>query len=751
MTVPAELQKAIGNRYELQRELGRGGMATVYLAHDRINARHVAIKILDPAQRSGAMEAERFFREIKIAANLVHPGIVPLFDSGECAGALYYVMPVLQSATLGERLQKEGALDVDEAVRIAASVARALDYAHRQGVVHRDIKPSNIFLQEGEPTLSDFGVARFGADADARTTTPGLAVGTPHYMSPEQAAGESEIDGRSDQYSLACVLYEMLAGQPPFTGTTASQVIMRRFIETPLPIRRQRPSVSSAVEAALARALSTDPNERFATAGEFAAALSARAVTTTSSPMESACAVAVLPFVTVGGDADTEYLSDGLTDELISALTRVEGLRVASRTSVFTYKGRALDVRRIAMDLGVDCVIEGSVRQMGRRLRVTARLTNAADGRLQRSLRYDRDTDDLFALEDELAAEIVAALSPTLLPTSVHVAAPRYTDNAEAYRHYLRGRFAWNKRTFEDTVEAIKHFEAAIAEDPTYALAYSGLSDAHALQLDYRNVAVAEGMANAKKYAYKALELDEALAEAHASLGWVLFIHDWDFTASIKHFERAVSLSPGYATTHQWYSFPLVVQGQFDRATMEAQLAVDLDPSSVSARRSRGGVAYYARRYEESIVHLDRAAAINPVSEETHRGLGFSYMHLGELQKAERAFREGLLYTPESAYALAGLVGVLHRQGRSDEALAIQHELEKRARTEYVSSAAFVMLHAALGNVEEAVDWLYKARDERRGFVVYIGVNPTLDSLRQSPRFNALLAELSLTRIPVGA
>lgn len=746
MTVPAELQAAIGNRYELERELGRGGMATVYLAHDRTNARRVAIKILDRTQRSGPVEAERFFREIKIAANLVHPGIVPLFDSGECGGALYYVMPVLDSDTLGARLQSEGLLDVDEAVRIAVSIARALDYAHRQGVVHRDIKPSNIFLHEGEPTLSDFGVARAGAllGFDAGMTTPGLAIGTPHYMSPEQAAGESNIDGRSDQYSLACVLYEMLSGQPPFSGTNSSQIIMRRFIETPTPIRRIRPSVSPAVEAALNRALSKDPNERFPTAADFAAALSTRTSTGSWSPMESACAVAVLPFVTVGGDADTEYLSDGLTDELISALARVEGLRVASRTSVFTYKGRAQDIRRIAMDLGVECVIEGSVRQIGRRLRVTARLTNASDGRLQRSLRYDRDADDLLALEDELAAEIVTALSPTLLPTSVHVAAPRYTENANAYRHYLRGRFAWNKRTFEDTAEAIKHFEAAIAEDPTYALAYSGLADAHALQLDYRNVAVAEGMANAKKYAIKALELDDGLAEAHASLGWVLFIHDWKWQESIEHFERAVTLSPGYAPAHQWYSFPLVVLGQFDRALVEVQHAVDLDPSSVSARRSRGGVAYYARRYEDSIVHLDRAAAMNPISEETHRGLGFSYLHMGELKKAEQAFREGLLYTPKAAYSSAGLSGALHRQGRSDEAQAILRELERRSESEYVSSAAFVMLHALLGNVEEAVDWLEKARGERRGFVAYIAVNPTLDSLRASSRFNSMLRELNL-------
>jgi serine/threonine-protein kinase len=727
-------------------------MATVYLANDRQHARRVAVKVLDPTLRAGATEAERFHREIRVAASLVHPGIVPLFDSGECNGHLYYVMPFIDSETLGDRMARQGALSVDSAVNITASLARALDYAHRRGIVHRDIKPANVFLHEGEALLADFGVARAVSSLGLNTsaTTAGFAVGTPNYMSPEQALADRDIDGRSDQYSLACVLYEMLAGEPPFTGEHARQVIMRHVIEPPTPIRRRRPEVAGGIEAALDRALSKDPAARFPSTGEFAAALRVRGAI--DEPIkEGLHAVAVLPFATVGGEADTEYLSDGLTDELISALARVEGLRVASRTSSFAYKGRATDVRRIGSELQVADVIEGTVRRSGRRLRVTARLTSAADGTHRTVLRFDRDADDLFALEDELAAAIVDQLRPTLLPTSVHVAARRYTDNADAYRLYLRGRWAWNKRTYEDTAEAIKYFEAAIAEDPTYALAYSGLSDAHALQLDYRNVPVAEGMARARAYACKALELDEGLAEAHASLGWVLFIYDWKWQESIAHFERAVALSPRYATARQWYSFPLVATGQFERALAEVQLAVDLDPASVSVRRSRGGVAYYARRYEDAVAQLERASAMNPISEETHRALGFAFLHLGETKRAEQAFREGLLYTPESAYSLAGLGGTLHRLGRTSEARDVLSELERRAATGYVSTAAFVMLHALLGNVEAAVDWLERARDERRGFVAYIGVNPTLDGLRESPRFNAMLTALGLERLAVGA
>lgn len=745
-TVPDALQSALGGRYDIERELGRGGMATVYLAHDRQHARQVAIKVLDPFG-GGLSEPERFLREIKVAANLVHPGIVPLFDSGQCDGTLYYVMPFIDGETLEVRLLREGRLDVENVLSMTTSLARALDYAHRRGVIHRDIKPANIFLHEGETQLADFGVARVAASLGGGEgiTSPGTAIGTPHYMSPEQAVGDRDIDGRSDQYSLACVVFEMLAGAPPFESGQMRQIIMRHVLDPPPPIRQQRPDVSATIEAAVLRALAKDPNERFATAGDFAAALSsstrARIVV---APPPAACTVAVLPFITVGGDADTEYLSEGLTDELISALSRVEGLRVASRTSVFTYKGRAQDVRRIATELGVDCVIEGSVRQSGRRLRVTASLTNASDGRLSRSLRYDRDADDVFALEDELAGAIVDALRPTLLPTAAYVAPRRYTENAEAHRLYLKGRFAWNKRTFEDTAEAIKYFEEAIEHDPTYALAYSGLADAHALQLDYRNVPVAEGMARAKEYARKALELDEGLAEAHASLGWVLFIHDWKWQESIVHFKRAVALNPTYATGHQWYTFPLVALGQFDHAIAEAQIAVDLDPASVSARRSRAGVSYYARRYDEALAHGERALAMNPTSEESHRGMGFAHLALGHSGDAEAAFREGLLNTPDSPYSVAGLGAALHQQGRTSEARELIHLLDERAKSTYVSTAAFVQIHSALGNVDEAIDWLEKARAERRGFVAYVAVNPLLDPLRGSARFAEIVRELGL-------
>ncbi|MEW5917497.1 MAG: serine/threonine-protein kinase, partial [Gemmatimonadota bacterium] len=298
-SVPIELQSALGYRYELRREIGRGGMATVYLADDRQHGRSVAVKVLDSALHANDAEAERFHREIRVAASLVHPAIVPLFDSGECNGRLYYVMPFIDSETLGDHLAREGTLSIESAVRVTASLARALDYAHRRGIVHRDIKPDNIFLHEGEALLADFGVARAVSSLGMTSTvmtTDGLAVGTPSYMSPEQALAEKDVDGRSDQYSLACVLFEMLTGKPPFSGEHARQVIMRHVTEPPPRVRVQRPEASSAIEGALVRALAKDPNERFQTTGEFAAALTQK-TGLEGTLGDSLHAIAVLPFV----------------------------------------------------------------------------------------------------------------------------------------------------------------------------------------------------------------------------------------------------------------------------------------------------------------------------------------------------------------------------------------------------------------------------------------------------------------------
>jgi serine/threonine protein kinase/Tfp pilus assembly protein PilF len=745
MQPPHSLAAAFGDRYAIDRELGRGGMATVYIAEDRRHHRQVAIKVLRP-DVAAAIGAERFLREIQIAARLTHPHILPLIDSGEADGSLYYVMPYVRGESLRHRLQRERQLPLRDALRIAREVGAGLDYAHREGFIHRDVKPENILLADGLAVIADFGIARAICQVTGDSVTDGgIVVGTPEYMSPEQAAGDRELDGRCDQYSLACVLFETLTGAPPFTGKSARAILARHVSETPMRLRARRPEAPAALEQALARAFAKAPEDRFASVTEFTAALDDdRPAEPGAALLGKTRSIAVLPFVNASADAENEYLSDGITDELINALTKVEGLRIASRTSVFALKGKPQDVRATGALLGVSAVLEGTVRKAGDRLRITVQLSAAEDGRNLWSERYDRTLDDVFAIQDEIARTIVSTLRTTFLADIADPTPRRYTENLRAYSLYLKGRFCLNKRTQEGVLEAIGYFEQAIAEDRRYALAYSGLSDAYALQVDYRGVAVKEGLERARGYALQALELDDTLAEAHTSLGWVLHVYDWDWDGAGRAYRRALELNPGYATGHQWYSWVLLVTGNPDRALVEAHTALELDPSAISIRRGLGWLYYYTRRYETALYHTRRAIAMNPTSEENYRVLGLVLTQQGAYDEAGRAFREAITLSPELAYATAGLGHVLALTGRRAEAETLLAELEARARERYVSPVAFCMLHLGLRNVDQAFHWLERAYVERRGWLTYVKLDPMLDPLRGDPRLEGFVQKMKL-------
>ena len=742
----AVVTAALGDRYAIDRELGRGGMATVYVAQDRRHAREVAIKVLRP-DVAAAIGAERFLREIAIAARLTHPHVLPLIDSGQAAGSLYYVMPYVRGESLRQRLARERRLPLKDALRIARELGAGLDYAHREGFIHRDVKPENVLLADGHAVIADFGIARaICQSCDGQNVTEvGLTIGTPEYMSPEQAAGDRDLDGRSDLYSLACVIYETLAGEPPFAGASARAVMAQHLSEAPPPLRARRPDAPAAVEQALARALAKDPADRFATVAQFVAALEA-----TDAPGAAPALVgktrslAVLPFVNGSADPENEYLCDGVTDELINALTKVEGLRIASRTSVFALKGKPQDIRAIGALLGVSAVLEGTVRKADDRLRITVQLAAADDGRTLWSERYDRRLDDVFAVHDEIARTIVSTLRTTFLADIADPTPRRYTDNVQAYSLYLKGRFCWNKRSQEGVREAIAYFEQAIDHDPGYTLAYSGLSDAYALQVDYRGVPVTEGYELARRYALKALELDDDLPEAHTSLAWVQFAYDWDWEGAERSYRRALELSPGYATGHHWYSFVLLATGQAEQALVEAHTALELDPSSLSIRRGLGWLYYYTRRYESAVYHLRRAIAMNPTSEDTYRILGLVLTQQGAYDEAERAFREAITLSPELSYATAGVAHVLALRGRRREAEALLAELEARARNHYVSPVAFCIVHLGLRNIDQAFEWFERAYQDRRGWLTYLKVDPMLDAVRDDPRFAELVKRMRL-------
>lgn len=745
MSTQIPLSRSLSDRYAITRELGQGGMATVYLAEELKHGREVAIKVLHPdvAPSTGA---DRFLREIGIAARLSHPHLVPLIDSGTADGMLYYVSAYLPGGSLRDRLKQEERLPVEEALHIVADVGAGLDFAHRAGFVHRDVKPANILFADGLALLADFGVARATcAPKGEQVTGAGFVVGTPEYMSPEQASGETELDARSDVYSLAVVVYEMLVGEPPFTGPSPRAIMARQVTEEPRRVRMVRPEVPAPVDAALARALAKDPAQRFASVADFVAALQVEEPVRGRHAGVATRSIAVLPFVNASPDPENEYLSDGITDELIDALTKVERLRVASRTSVFALKGKQLDVRAIGALLDVGVVLEGTVRRSGNQLRITAQLTSTGDGSLMWSQRYDRRLDDVFAIQDEIARTIVNTLRATSFADLASPPAERHSGNLSAYRLYLKGRFEWNRRTQEGIANGIRYFEQAIAEDPKYALAYVGLADSYAQWVDYRSVPTDQGFEAAKKYAKLAIELDDSLAEAHSSLAWSLFVHDWDWDGAEREFRRAVDLNPRYAGAHQWFAFLLASKAQFGEAIVESHTAVELDAGGVSPRRSLGWIYFYARRYDQARHHIERALAMNPNAEETYRVLGLVAALDGDLDEAVRVLEEAITMPESGSYTYGTLGFVYARAGREREARKVLAELEAQAKRDYVSPVAFATLHLGLGDVERALDAAEQAYEHRRGWLTYMRVNPLMDPMRGHPRFAALMKRMKLT------
>src|ERR1041384_4528761 len=537
------LRNALAERYDIEREVGRGGMATVFLAQDRRHHRPVALKVLHP-ELALSLGSERFLREIQIAARLQHPHIVPLYDSGQAGELLYYVMPFVEGESLRQRLARAPPLPLEEAVQIARAVASALDYAHRQQIVHRDIKPENVMLHEGEAVVTDFGIAKAVSAAVAgNLTQTGTAIGTPAYMSPEQAGGAADLDARSDIYSLGAMLYEMVGGTAPFTGPTVQAIIAKLFTEPAAPLREQRHDTPPWLDTAVMKALAKTPEGRFATAAQFAQALTWPGGTSTPPELRTGAgaavrSIAVLPFVNMSNDAENEYFSDGIAEEIINALTRIQALRVASRTSSFAFKGKNEDIGEIGRKLKVATGLEGSVRKAGSRLRVTAQLVSVADGNNLWSERYDRQLEDVFEIQDEIAGNIVKALRVVLSEgekKAIEKAAP--TENVEAYEYYLRGRQFFHQFRRTGMQFARRMYERAIETDPRYALAYAGMADSCSFLYMYWDGSKAN-LEAADQGSRKALELGPDLAEAHASRGFALTLSR-QYEEARREFETA--------------------------------------------------------------------------------------------------------------------------------------------------------------------------------------------------------------------
>jgi serine/threonine protein kinase/Flp pilus assembly protein TadD len=681
--IPQHLQTALSDRYSLEDELGRGGMATVYRAQDLKHDRVVALKVLHP-ELAAALGPDRFLREIKLAARLNHPHILPLFDSGAASGWLYYVMPYVEGESLRQRLEREKRLPLAEALRLVRAIGSALDYAHRQQIVHRDIKPENVMLHEGEAMVMDFGIAKAvsAAGGDTLLTQTGLMVGTPAYVSPEQAAGEREIDGRSDQYSLACVLYEMLSGVRPFTGPTAQAVLARRFTEPAPSLRTARIRVPDYVDQALTRALAREPQERFDTTISFVDAVAHDVKKPGGNGSERGAqvrdgtkSIAVLPFTNMSADPENEYFTDGIAEEIISALSKIQALRVASRTSSFAFKGKTEDIREIGSKLEVETVLEGSVRKAGNKLRIAAQLISVADGYQLWSERYDRELEDVFEIQEDIAQSIAKALRVVLTEREKREIERVPTANLEAYDYYLRGRQYFNQLRLKSLKFARQMFQRAIEIDPNYALAHAGVAYCCAFLYMYFD-ARASNLNQADQASKKAVELDPQLAEAHVARGFAVSLRK-DFEEAEKYLRHGLELDPNSYDAAYFYARALLSQGKWQQAAEMFQRASDLRPEDYQApyflaqayigmgKVDEGG-KMRQHATDVAVKHLE----LNP---DDSRALCLGAANLAAVGDADRAVEwagRGLAIDPEDPMTLYNVACVYALGGRKEASLA---------------------------------------------------------------------------------
>ncbi len=770
-STPEQLNTAFAGRYRVERVLGVGGMATVYAARDAKHDRTVALKILHP--EIAAVVGERFLREVRVTAQFSHPGILGLIDSGtievDQVALPYYVMPVVEGESLRQRLTRERILPAATAVSLARQVALALGYAHERGVVHRDIKPENILLVGDHAVVADFGIAKAVTETTGATlTAQGSQIGTPSYMSPEQASGEEDVGPRSDIFSLGVVLYELLAGELPFGGATVQSQIARRLHETPVPVRVLRPEIPEALDRVVSRALARHPVDRYPTAQAMADALG-QALVTPAAPKRGAGlligfvgvvgilaaglwwtvtnrgegdrvvarSIVVLPFANVGGDPNNEYYADGMADEVAGSLARLSGLRVAARSSAFQYKGRNVAARQIGAELGVGAVVEGSVRRMGDQVVITAQLVSADDGLTLWNESYERAADQVFTVQNEIAA----AIGRTLRIGVIGGAAGPGTTNRRAYEAFLQGRWHWSKRDQAGFEQATRYFEEAIAADSGFAKAWAGLGDAYSLRAGFGYLSVADGFARGRAAANRAVALDSTLADAHTALGFINLFYDWDWDAARRRLETALRLDPSYGEARLFYGWWLVAIGRPAEAVDSLQAAVRDEPVSLILNARLGTMLMLAGRYPEAerqVVHASELAATYlPPRLDLARLLAVR----GQFDSA--AAIGAAMPERVGAYG-SGVVGyALARGGRRAEALAEIARLSAGPLTATTSSLGVAQTYGALGDLDRAFQWLDRAYQERDWALFFCRHDPLLEPLRRDPRWAAFVARMN--------
>ena len=742
-------------------------MGEVYRALDTRLERDVAVKVLPPALLSDAAALARFEREAKLVAALSHPNILAIHDFGSDAGVSYAVTELLQGETLRDRMSA-GPVPLRKTVDYARQIARGLAAAHARGIVHRDLKPENVFVTaDGHVKILDFGLARRDAPGgpgatEAPTvarTTPGTILGTVGYMSPEQVRGET-ADHRTDVFSLGSILYELVFGERAFRAETDVETMTAILREDP-PALRRRGTTPNEIVRVIARCLEKKPDERFQSASDLAFVLTVFEGAEASEPIESTApssgsrvpsaarstisdssraSIAVLPFRNLSADRENEYFTDGITEEIINALTKIEALRVASRTSSFAFKGREEDIRKIGEQLGVRAVLEGSVRRAGNRLRVSAELVNVADGYPLWSERDDREMEDVFAIQDEISLAIANTLKVRLLAGEEGALVSRATEDVEAYNHYLKGKYFFNRRVPR---QAIAEFERAIARDPGYAPAHTGLADAYCIFGFYGGIPTLDAFAKARAAASKAHDLDPDSAEVHLSLGLVEHYFGWDFDREDREFSRAVELAPRSAAAHSWLGLERAFLGDSKEARASAVKATELEPLSPNVYVNVAWTYFAERRFSEAEREIRRGLELDPDALYPLWAYGLTLQMLGRYEEAVATHERAVALTERSQTWYLGHLGASYgTAGRRTDALRILEELRERSSREYVAPFHVAFVHLGLKDYDAAVASLDLAVEQRNALAWWPKSAAHYDPLRSHPGFESVLAKI---------
>jgi eukaryotic-like serine/threonine-protein kinase len=784
------------SHFRVIKKLGEGGMGVVYKAVDTRLDRPVALKFLPDKVARDSQALERFRREARAASALNHPNICTIYDIGEHDGRAFIAMEFIDGETLRSHIHGK-ALPIEETLRLGIQIAEALDAAHSEGIIHRDIKPANIFVtKRGQAKVLDFGLAKlvpkgiqnagadFGGEVPDSTSIVGIISGTPSYMSPEQVRGDN-LDRRTDIYSLGLLLYEMATGRQAFSGGTGGVIIEAVLTRPPAPARNINPDVPPRLEEIINKALHKDREQRYQHAAEVRGDLqrmergpdsgwrsgedtaesvvssnTGRLQTTGEQRAGDSTAqrsglrtervskiidsIAVLPFENASRDAEHEYLGDGIAGSLINILATIPKLRVMAQSTVFRYKGRGIDPQAVGRELNVRAVLTGRIMQSGGALRIGTELVDVPTGLQLWGGQYDRKPGDIFAIQDEISSEISEKLRLKLTRAEKKRLTKRQTVDAEAYRLYLKGRHHWNKWTEDGFYKAIEYFQQAVEKDPSYALAYTGLADSYVLLGWNSYLPPKDAFPKAKRAAMGALRLDPDLGEAHTSEAAVLWLHDWRWPEAESEFKRSLALSPSHPTASHWYAESLMTMGRHAEAIERMKSSQDLDPLSLIISVAIGWAFYMARQYDDAIEQFRRTVELDPNYPVTYWILGLVLRKMGRYEQAIAEGEKGVKLSGGSPLMNAALAQTSATAGKREKAIQILDDLAELTKQKYVAPYFFAGIHVGLGEEARAMEYLEKSYEEHSHWLMYLHMDPGMDSLRSNPRFQDLLRRIGL-------